>query len=115
MTRRPAVLEIDEHIPSAAPTPAHERLTLVLSSRVDVYRTFADAAEARRTGPVWRPQVRRVPSGLVHAGELDGTFSLCGLPLDSLQEFGRSRHPFERFDETRHCRACHVAAGRPTA
>ena len=53
--------------------------------------------------------------GQVHAAELRGTFSLCGLPLDSLHEFGRSRYPFERFEETRRCPACHVAAGRPTA
>jgi hypothetical protein len=114
MTRRPAFREIDEHLPSAVATGVHERLTLVKSTRVDVYRTFADAAEAQRSGPVWRQQVHRVPAGLVHAVELEGTASLCGLPLDSLHEFGRSHYPFERFDETRRCPVCHVAAGRPT-
>jgi hypothetical protein len=115
MTRRPALREIDVPLPSAAPTPPHERLTLVPSTGVDIYRSFADAAEEQRSGPVWRHQVRRVPGGLVHAAELHGASSLCGLPLDSLHEFGRSRYPFERFDETRRCPVCHIAAGRPTA
>ncbi len=115
MTRRPAYREIDAYLPSAVHTPSRDRLTLVLPTRADVHRTFADAVEAQRSGPVWRRQVRHVPAGLVHAAELRGTFSLCGLPLDSLHEFGRSRYPFERFEETRRCPACHVAAGRPTA
>jgi hypothetical protein len=115
MTRRPALRHIDASLPSAVPLPDRDRLTLVPSSHVDVHRTFADTVEERRSGPVWRREVRRVPAGLVHAAELQGALSVCGLPLDSLHEFGRSRHPFERVDETDRCPACHVAAGRPTA
>jgi hypothetical protein len=52
---------------------------------------------------------------MVHAADLLDDATLCGLALQGLHEFGRSRYPFERFDESRRCRACHLAAGRPTA
>jgi hypothetical protein len=115
MTRRPALRDIDASLPAAVPVSDRERLTLVPSTRVDIFRTFADTVEERRSGPVWRREVRRLPAGPVHAAELQGVLSLCGLPLDSLHEFGRSRHPFERVDEADRCPACHIAAGRPTA
>ena len=105
---------VDTDRPGDLPTPGRDRLTLV-PRHAEVHRTFADDEEARRSGPVWRRTTRRVPVGLVHAADLLGDASLCGLPLDGLHEFGRSRFPFERFDETVRCQACHLAAGRPTA
>ena len=105
---------LDTDLPADLPTPGRDRLTLV-PRRVEVHRTFADDEGTRRSGPVWRRRTRRVPAGRVHAADLLGDASLCGLPLDGLHEFGRSRFPFERFDETVRCQACHVAAGRPTA
>ena len=100
-------------LPGSAPVPTlvRDTLTLVAPPQSGVHRTLADAVESRRSGPVWRRQERRLPAGLVHAAELLSDRSLCGLPLDSLHEFGRSRHPFERFEVDRHCPVCHVAAG----
>jgi hypothetical protein len=83
----------------------------VATPQGDVHRTFADAVESRRSGPAWRRQERLLPAGMVHGAELQKTSSLCGLPLDSLHEFGRSRHPFERFDASRRCPDCHAATG----
>jgi hypothetical protein len=34
--------------------------------------------------------------------------------LQSLEAFGRSRHPFERFEVSDRCPTCDAAAGRPT-
>lgn len=104
----------DPHLLPEPPVPGRDRLTLV-SSRVDVHRTFADAEATRRSGSLWRRTTRRVPAGMVHAADLLDDATLCGLALQGLHEFGRSRYPFERFDESRRCRACHLAAGRPTA
>ncbi|MDX6358423.1 MAG: hypothetical protein QOH37_1477 [Nocardioidaceae bacterium] len=98
-------------VSSPAPVPARERLTLLVTTHAEVHRTFADAVESCRSGPLWRQRVRLLPAGLVHAAELKGDRSLCGLPLDSLHEFGRSRHPFERFDEGERCPVCHTSAG----
>ena len=58
-----------------------------------------------------RSRQRLVPARQVHAAELQGDRSLCGLPLESLLEFGRSRWPFERFGEDLRCPACHAATG----
>jgi hypothetical protein len=107
MTGRHA-LHADDPVALRAP---RGRLTLVATSGADVYRTFADAAEARRSGPPWRRRQRLVPAGRVHAAELQGDRSLCGLPLESVLEFGRSRWPFERFGEDLRCPACHAATG----
>jgi hypothetical protein len=76
-----------------------------------VFRTFADDELLERFGPVWRREVWRVPDGLIHAAEMRSDTALCGASLEDLHEFGRSRYPFERFDEARRCPECHVAAG----
>jgi hypothetical protein len=99
------------HLSPAATAPARERLTLLVTTHPGVHRTFADTVESYRSGPLWRRRERCLPAGLVHAAELQGDRSLCGLPLDSLQEFGRSRHPFERFVEGERCPVCHASAG----
>ena len=99
---------------ASAPPAGRVRLSLVRPSRATVFRTFADGELTHRTGPVWRREVRRVPDGLVHAAGVQGGRALCGTSLDALREFGRSRYPFERFDEVLCCPTCHVAAGRPT-
>jgi hypothetical protein len=106
--------ELPDDSSASTPTPGRERLTLVRSTRPPVFRTFADAVQTQRSGPVWRRRHRRMPAGLVHAAELQGHDSLCGRALETLHEFGRSRHAFEHFDETLRCPACDVAAGRPT-
>ncbi|WP_191908007.1 hypothetical protein [Nocardioides cynanchi] len=95
------------------PVSSAQRLTLVPTQPGTVHRTFADAAETRRSGPPWRRRERRMPAGLVHAAELVADRSLCGLPLDSLHEFGRSRYAFEHFEAHLRCSACHAAAGSP--
>jgi len=77
--------------------------------------TYADDVELRRTGPVWRRVLRRFPAGRVHAARPDDRVALCGAGLEALEAFGRTRHPFERFAPARRCRACDLAAGRPTA
>ena len=79
-----------------------------------MYLSFADRVELRRTGPVWRRRLRRFPSGLIHAADLRGEATLCGTPVNRLEAFGRSRHPFELVAETDRCPDCHVVAGRPT-
>lgn len=101
----------DAQVLAPVPTLVRERLTLVVTPLGGVHRTFADAVESWRSGPVWRREEHRLPAGLVHAAELQGDRSLCGLPLDSLHEFGRSRHPFERFETSQRCPVCHAAAG----
>ena len=94
---------------------ARERLSLVPAFRPAVFRTFAEGVQIQGYGPLWHRQRRLVPEGLVHAAGLAGREALCGRSLETLHEFGRSRHPFERFDELRRCPDCDVAAGRPTA
>lgn len=76
-----------------------------------VFLTFADDEKTVRTrllGPT-----RRVPAGRIHAAAVDAEVTLCGIDLGRLREFGRSRHPFERFSVRRRCATCHQAAGRP--
>ena len=103
---------VPDTLPAApGPAPAAQRLTLVTPEPGNVHRTFADAVEIRRSGPLWRREERRLPAGLVHAAELVDDRSLCGLPLGSLHEFGRSRYAFERFEADLRCADCHAAAG----
>jgi len=80
-------------------------------SPVDVFLTFADAE--KRVRPRLLGQAVRVPSGRIHAAETGATCTLCGLALDRLSGFGRSRHPFEKFPFRLRCPSCHIAAGRP--
>jgi hypothetical protein len=76
-------------------------------------RTFADDSGSERVGRPWRREYRRIPAGRIHAAGLHAEDALCGVSLEVLHEFGRSRYPFERFDETERCPACDKAAGRP--
>jgi hypothetical protein len=80
---------------------------------VDVFLTFADAE--KRVRPRFLGAAVRVPSGRIHAAETGAACTLCGIALAGLSEFGRSRHPFERFPFRLRCASCHVAAGRPYA
>jgi hypothetical protein len=115
MSPRHAQLSADDSVFSAPVlAPARDHLALVPPPPA-VPLTYADGVELRRVGPVWRRRLRRFPAGLVHAAEPGSRSSLCGVPLARLEAFGRSRHPFERFEESRRCVACDVAAGRPTA
>ena len=91
------------------PLPMHDHLSLVPPT----YLTFADTVELRRTGPWWRREQRRSPSGLVHAAHLHSPQALCGALLEDLEAFGRSGHPFEQFVTARRCPGCDTAAGRP--
>jgi hypothetical protein len=93
----------------AHPLPMRDHLSLVQPT----YLTFADGVELRRSGPWWRREQRRSPSGLVHAAHLHSPQTLCGVPLETLEAFGRSRHPFERLEAARRCSGCGAAAGRP--
>jgi hypothetical protein len=78
-----------------------------------VVRTFAEGEETVRTWERLRRVERRVPAGRVHAVDLEAQAALCGAPLSSLQEFGRSRYPFERVPHEDRCTACDEAAGSP--
>lgn len=78
---------------------------------MDVFLTFADAERRVRRRLLARPV--RVPSGRVHAAESSADGTLCGIAVDQLVGFGRSRHPFERFPFGQRCASCHIAAGRP--
>jgi hypothetical protein len=93
---------------------ARERLSPVPAFRPAVFRTFAEGVQVLGYGPVWHRQRSLVPDGLVHAAGLAGREALCGRPLQTLHEFGRSRHPFERVEESRRCPECDLAAGHPT-
>jgi hypothetical protein len=93
------------------PVPARDHLSLVQP----VYLTFADSVELRRTGPFWRREQRRAPAGLAHAAHLHSPQALCGVPLESLEAFGRSRHPFEELESGQRCPACDAVAGRPAS
>jgi hypothetical protein len=79
-----------------------------------VVRTFADGEEFVRTWSRLRRVEWRVPTGLVHAVDLDGEAALCGRPVTALAEFGRSRYPFERVPHEERCPACDEAAGSPS-
>jgi hypothetical protein len=94
----------------SGPVPTRDHLSLVRP----IYRTYADGAELRQTGPLWRREQRRFPAGLVHAAHLHSPLALCGVPLDSLEAFGRSRHPFERSAASERCPGCDAVAGHPT-
>jgi hypothetical protein len=113
MTSRPA--EIEDHDDSTRPEARLEPLVLVTPARPRVVRTFADGEEILRTWSRLRRVEWTVPAGLVHAADLDADAVLCGTPLTSLQEFGRSRFPFERVPDEDRCRACDDAAGSPQA
>ena len=80
-----------------------------------VVRTFADGEETLRSWSRMRRVEWRVPAGLVHAADLVAGTALCGMPLSSLEEFGRSRFPFERVPHEDRCAACDDAAGSPQA
>ncbi|MFZ2015622.1 MAG: hypothetical protein WAV00_17535 [Nocardioides sp.] len=101
----------DSTLSGPVSAPARDHLSLVRP----VYLTYADRAELRRTGPVWRREQRRFPAGLVHAAHLHSPLALCGAPLESLEAFGRSRHPFEGFDVSERCQECNAEAAQPTA
>jgi hypothetical protein len=107
---RAEIVELDEYETTFA-TPRREHLTLVREPRV-VF-TYADDVELRTTGPLWRRRQRRFPAGLVHAAVERSTAALCGTPLETLEAFGRRRHPFEGFDVTVRCTACDLAAEGP--
>jgi hypothetical protein len=85
------------------------------ASMPTVVRTFAEdqLVERRRSG--LRRTDKLVPAGLVHAAGNDTERALCGVLLDSLHEFGRSRYPFERFARDARCRTCDEAAGLRSA
>jgi hypothetical protein len=78
---------------------------------VDVFLTFADTEKRVRPRLLGTPI--RVPSGRIHAAESGASCTLCGIALDQLSQFGRSRHPFEKFPFGQRCPSCHIAAGRP--
>ena len=104
------VFDQDDTFSRPVPAPVRDHLSLVRP----IYLTYADGVELRRTGPLWRREQRRFPAGLVHAAHLHSPLALCGAPLGSLEAFGRSRHPFERFDASQRCEECHAEAGQPT-
>ncbi len=108
MTSRPA--EIEDHDEDST-----QPLVLVAPARPGVVRTFAEGEEILRTWSRLRRVEWRLPAGLVHASDLDAEAALCGTPLTSLQEFGRSRFPFERVPREDRCRTCDDAAGSPQA
>jgi hypothetical protein len=115
MTRLPAELEDHDKQPTD-PDQAHpEPLALVRPSPPAVVRTFADGEDTVRAWSRLRRFEYRVPAGSVHAADLGGDATLCGAPLSSLREFGRSRYPFERIDHEDRCRVCDEAAGQPQA
>jgi hypothetical protein len=80
-----------------------------------VVRTFAEREEYLRAWEGLRRVEWRVPSGAVHAADLSGETALCGKPLTALEEFGRSRFPYERVPHEDRCRVCDEAAGSPSA
>jgi hypothetical protein len=80
-----------------------------------VVRTFAEGEETVRTWERLRRVEYRVPAGRVHAVDLEAEAALCGAPLDTLQEFGRSRYPFEEVPQEERCAVCDEKAGNPTA
>jgi hypothetical protein len=54
-----------------------------------------------------------VPTGRIHAADLNDPTTLCGIALSDLAEFGRSRHPFESFPRGQRCSTSNAAAGYP--
>jgi hypothetical protein len=78
-----------------------------------VVRTFAEGEETVRSWERLRRVEHRVPAGRVHAVDLEAKAALCGAPLDTLQEFGRSRYPFEAVPQEERCSVCDEKAGNP--
>ncbi len=111
MAPRHAYSADGDTLSATADLPSRDHLALA----PPIYLTYADGVELRRTGALWRRAQRRFPAGLVHAAHLHSPLALCGVPVESLESFGRSRHPFEQFAAVRRCTRCHTAAGRPTA
>jgi hypothetical protein len=101
--------DVREHVP----THRRELLSVVSESVPAVVRAFADDATVERTWSRLRRVERRVPAGRVHAAAMAATEALCGAPLSELEEFGRSRYPFERFPPGHRCLGCDEAAGWP--
>jgi hypothetical protein len=83
---------------------------------VAVYRTFADGLTTGRGrfSVTRRRPARPAPVGAVHAAAPSDASTLCGIDLDGLAEFGRSRYPYERFPAGRRCPVCDTAAGHPS-
>lgn len=77
--------------------------------------TYAEDVQTEVSWSGLRRRRREVPSGIVHAAEPGASVALCGTPLRTLHEFGRSRHPFERVESDDRCLVCDEAAGRPSA
>jgi hypothetical protein len=96
--------------PVGSPRKGRRRLTSVAPSGAGGHRTFADDVEIRSAGPVWHRRERLMPAGFVHAAQVQDEWSLCGILLDSLHEFDRGRHPFERVAQSRRCPVCHAAS-----
>ena len=115
MTSLPAEVEGHDKEPTELVQARPEALALVRPSPPAVVRTFAEGEDTVRTWSRLRRFEYRVPAGSVHAAELGGDATLCGRPLSSLLEFGRSRYPFERIDQDDRCRVCDEAAGQPQA
>jgi len=81
---------------------------------VAVYRTFADDQKYTHRGLLPGQKPRLVPLGRIHAVRGVAAATLCGRPIQELFEFGRSRHPYERFPMEVRCQTCNQLAGRPT-
>ena len=94
----------------SSPRRARRRLTLVAPLGGGVHRTFAEDVEIVSTGPAWRRRERMAPAGFVHAAQVEGEWSLCGILLDSLHEFDRGRFSFDRLDGSRQCAVCRSAS-----
>src|SRR4249919_892753 len=81
---------------------------------VRIYRAFAEEERRSRASMLSRRGTRTTPAGRIHAAEQPAITTLCGRATRDLFEFGRSRHPFERFPMESRCAACNELAGRPT-
>jgi hypothetical protein len=81
--------------------------------RVDVFRAFADGEKTIRSRSRRGSRDRRTPVGEIHAARHGVPVTPCGIELDKLYEFGRSRFPFEHFPLGSRCPTCNDAAGRP--
>jgi hypothetical protein len=115
MTSLPAELEGHQEEPTEREQARPEPLALVRPSPPAVVRTYAEGEATVRGWSRLRRFEYRVPAGSVHAADLGGDATLCGTPLSSLREFGRSRYPFERTPHEDRCRVCDEAAGKPQA
>jgi hypothetical protein len=106
-----------EHGPIPASQRKHlkEALSVVPPARPAIFLTFAEDEQVVVTWSRLHRRSKSVPAGVVHAAEPGESTALCGTPLSTLLEFGRSRHPFERFAEDDRCLVCDEAAGRPQA